>query len=81
MVLMDPNNITTLAPPITDEATVLLKELLINEEKSLRAKVETCSLLLENGGDANAVYEETGQSLLHITTRTVQTIEVLKYKL
>ena len=64
---------------ILDEATILLRDLLQNTERSLRIKVETCSLLLENGADPNAVYEKTGHPVLHITTKSVQTIEVVIY--
>ncbi|XP_063684870.1 uncharacterized protein LOC134819039 [Bolinopsis microptera] len=64
-------------PLVDDEATILLRELLQNTERSLRIKVETCSLLLENGADPNAVYEKTGHPVLHITTKSVQTIELL----
>ena len=63
-------------PVSLEEATTLLKDLLQNTERSLRSKVETCSLLLDNGADPNAVYEKSGQPVLHITTKSVQTIEV-----
>ena len=53
-----------------------MKELLVNTERSLRSKVETCGLLLENGADPNAIYEKSGQPVLHVTTKSVQTIEV-----
>ena len=59
-----------------DEATELLRKVLVDCESSMKSKVESCGLLLDNGADPNAVHE--GQPLLHFTTESVQTIELLE---
>ena len=60
----------------SDEATELLKELFANVERTARSKLETATLLIEHGADTNAIYDNTGQSLLHLTTQSVECIEV-----